>query len=117
MRGFLRLMARFGLSAAAVAGAIALAFGLAGPSVRAGGEDPAADVVLIRYADPQVRVMIQDSKWGPIGRLQTAIDQRAEKCGVAPVALDGRYTRETAEAMRAVAACRGAALGDGGHMT
>lgn len=118
MRGLLKILARSGLSAAAVSGALALAFFCAAPSARAGSEDPAADAVLIRYAEPGARVVIQDSKWGPIGQLQAAIDRRAEGCGVTPVALDGRFTRATADAMRAVAACRGAALdAEGDHVT
>lgn len=117
MRRVLEFLRRAGLSAASVAAAAALAFFCAGPSVRA-GSNLAADAILIRYADPGARVVIQDSKWGPIGQLQAAIDKRAVDCGVTPVALDGRFTRATAEAMRAVAACHGAALDAGGdHMT
>ncbi|MGE3867244.1 MAG: hypothetical protein AB7G04_10055, partial [Hyphomonadaceae bacterium] len=77
-----------------------------------------ADAVLIRYADPGARMIIQDSKWGPVGRLQESIDRYAERCGVAPVPQDGRFTRETAEAARAIAACRGARdLAAGRHIT
>jgi hypothetical protein len=118
MQAFLRHMARFGLSASAVIGALAVAFFCAGPSARVGSEDGAANAILIRYAEPGVRVVIQDSKWGPIGPLQAAIDRRAEGCGVTPVALDGRFNRATADAMRAVAACRGATLNAGdAHVT
>ncbi|HWA21014.1 MAG TPA: hypothetical protein VG735_01305 [Caulobacterales bacterium] len=118
MRSLVKILARGGVSAAAVVGADALAFFCAAPSARAGSEDPAADAILIRYADPGVRVVIQDSKWGPIGQLQAAIDRRAAGCGVTPVTLDGRFTRATADAMRAVAACRGASLdAGGGHVT
>jgi hypothetical protein len=65
--------------------------------------------VLLRYATPGA-VTIQDSKWGPIGKLQEAIDLRAEECGIVPVMLDGKFSRATADAARAVAACRGAGL-------
>ncbi|MEJ0023100.1 MAG: hypothetical protein WDN76_06425 [Alphaproteobacteria bacterium] len=118
MRAFLRHLVRFGVSTSAVAGALAIAFFCAAPSARAGSEDAAADAILIRYAEPSARVVIQDSKWGPIGHLQAAIDRRAEGCGVTPVTLDGRFTRATADAMRAVAACRGAVLEAGDtHVT
>src|SRR5262249_48375718 len=46
------------------------------------------------------------------------IDAHAERCGLAPIAQDGRFTRETAEAARAVAMCRGAVIDVGGeHLT
>jgi hypothetical protein len=104
-----------GISLAAVTSALALGWGLAGPSARAGLPSP-ADAVLLRYADAGSRVVIQDSKWGPIGRLQAAIDQRAEACGVDSVARDGRFSRATAEAARAIAACRGLSADDR-HLT
>lgn len=104
-----RALTRMGISLAAVAGALALGWVCAAPSARAGLPGP-ADAVLLRYADSGARVVIQDSKWGPIGQLQAAIDQRASACGVTAVARDGRFSRATAEAARAIAACRGAGL-------
>lgn len=106
-----------GISLAAVASALVLGWVCSAPSARAGLPGP-ADAVLLRYADAGARVVIQDSKWGPIGRLQEAIDQRAEACGVDSIARDGRFSRATAEAARAIAACRGAGLSaDDHHLT
>jgi hypothetical protein len=105
----LHVLRRFGISMCAVLGALAVGWTLAGPSVRAGQSGP-GDAVLLRFDEGTQRVVIRDSKWGPIGRLQDAIDARAEECGVTPVALDGKFSRATADAARAVAVCRGAGL-------
>lgn len=60
---------------------------------------------------------IRDSKWGFVGALQTSINENAERCGVTPVAWDGAFGRDTAEALRAVAACKGVALEGQSHLT
>jgi hypothetical protein len=113
----LNIVARFFLSVAAVTGAVALTWSCAAPSAQLRRADP-ADAILIRYAAPDARMTIQDSKWGAIGRLQEAIDRHARACGVAPIVQDGRYDRATAEAARAIASCRGARIDvPGDHLT
>lgn len=113
----LKALQRFGISVVAVSGALALAWMLAGPSVRIGQPGP-GDAVLLRYEDGSQRVVIRDSRWGPIGRLQQAIDDHAVACGVTPVAMDGKFSRATADAARAIAVCRGAGLNPGDrHLT
>lgn len=80
---------------------------------------PEADVVLVRLSSaPLAARSIQDSKWGMIGSLQASINAWADRCGVDPVKIDGHYGPATAEAARAVAACRGAApSGEAGELT
>lgn len=75
--------------------------------------------VLVRVVEAATQRVIQDSKWGFIGQLQTALNVKAAQCGLAPVPIDGRYGRATADAVEAVARCIGIPLeeGEAPHLT
>ena len=90
-----------------VAAALGLVWGFSAPSTLT-TPGMSADAVILKMASSAAVKVIQDSKWGPIGRLQEAINERAPKCGVAPVTQDGHFGKTTAEAAQAVAACLGA---------
>lgn len=97
--------------ACGVTAALAILWSCAAPSAPANAAN-AANAVIIKLAASASTKTIQDSKWGPVGRLQVAINARAADCGIAPVTHDGQFGRATAEAARAIAACRGAARDD-----
>jgi hypothetical protein len=69
--------------------------------------------VLVRVVEAATQRVIQDSKWGFIGQLQTSLNSKAAACGLAPVPVDGRYGRATANSVEAVARCIGIPLADG----
>jgi len=74
--------------------------------------------ILIRFAAAASQRVVQDSKWGFIGRLQSALNVKAADCGLAPVPIDGRYGASTAGAVDAVARCIGLPLeADEPHLT
>jgi hypothetical protein len=106
MVGILQAAGRMGLRALGVGAALAILWGFSAPSMPSSAS--AGNAILIKLAASAATKTIQDSKWGPVGRLQTAINERADDCGVQPIALTGLYDRVTAEATRAIAACRGA---------
>jgi hypothetical protein len=107
MASFLEAAGKALARATGVVAALALLWGFSAPSAptRLG---MAADAVILKMSTSAAAKIIQDSKWGPIGKLQESINARAGKCGVAPVTQDGFYGPSTAEAAQAVAECLGA---------
>jgi hypothetical protein len=69
--------------------------------------------ILVRVVEAATQRVIQDSKWGFIGQLQIALNAKAAECGLAPVQIDGRYSRATANSVEAVARCIGIPFADG----
>ncbi len=102
---------------AGVGAALIMVWGFSAPSApREAALD--ANAILLRLAPDANQRILQDSKWGMVGRLQEGINARALECGVAPVKQDGLFGAATAEAARQIAACRGApAEIEGAHLT
>ena len=92
--------------AAPIAAAAAAMLAVAPPSSAAPGLFPGD--ILVRMVEAASQRVIQDSKWGFIGQLQTALNLKAGACGLSPVPVDGRYGRATADALQAIAQCIGA---------
>lgn len=69
--------------------------------------------ILVRVVEAATQRVIQDSKWGFVGQLQASLNLKAAQCGLAPVPVDGRYTRTTANAVEAVAQCIGLPMPEG----
>ena len=103
--------------AAPIAAAAVAILAFAPPSSAAPGLFPSD--ILVRIVEAASQRVIQDSKWGFIGQLQTALNLKAGACGHAPVPVDGRYGRATADALQAIAQCIGAPLEatDAPHLT
>jgi hypothetical protein len=93
--------------AAGVTAALGMVWGFSAPSTPR-DIGLAANAVLLKLATSAATKVLQDSKWGPIGRLQEAINARAATCGVAPVTQDGQFGRATAVAAHLIATCQGA---------
>ena len=107
MVNFLEAAGKVLARATGVVAALVLVWGFSAPSTPA-TIGMAADAVILKMSSSAAAKVIQDSKWGPIGKLQESINARAGKCGIAPVTQDGFFGRSTAEAAQAVAACLGA---------
>ena len=105
----MRLVNQVGKALARTAGvtaALGMVWGFSAPSTPQ-TLGMAADAIVVKLASSSAKI-IQDSKWGPIGHLQAAINSHASSCGIAPVTLDGHYGKTTAVAARAIALCQGA---------